>query len=191
MKRLKRTWTPLQKRQVATRQRWCCARCNNLLDHCFEVDHVHALFTGGSNDLSNAKALCACCHRLKTIEDLQAHREEKMRLSLVSRWRAQLGIFFVPSQNGGMVPLSLLSRVVGWDEAETMGRARALGLCVVPRCTFPPALWGRILKTSETVVCDAVVGVEIRRETIKAHQPRVSPAGQSLENAIERFRFCR
>jgi HNH endonuclease len=58
------------KRIVAAAQKWRCATCRQLLDAHFETDHDDALALGGSNRRSNLRALCPCCHRAKTHEDM-------------------------------------------------------------------------------------------------------------------------
>ena len=52
---------------VAARQRYRCQACDELLDHCFEVDHVDEVADGGDQlDDQNMQALCPGCHRKKT-----------------------------------------------------------------------------------------------------------------------------
>lgn len=57
------------KRTVAAQQNWKCGICTILLPACFEVDHIKALFQGGTNDLSNLMALCRNCHGDKTFRE--------------------------------------------------------------------------------------------------------------------------
>jgi 5-methylcytosine-specific restriction endonuclease McrA len=52
---------------VAARQQYRCQACDQLLDHCFEVDHVDEIADGGDQlDDQNLQALCPGCHRKKT-----------------------------------------------------------------------------------------------------------------------------
>jgi hypothetical protein len=67
--REKRNVTGLMKKKVAADQQWKCGHCKATLDATFEVDHVKALFNGGSNDMSNLVALCPNCHRKKTVAE--------------------------------------------------------------------------------------------------------------------------
>ena len=78
MKR-RRTWTADQKRIVASRGCWRCAICDNLLNAAFEIDHIIALENGGSDDIqTNAQALCANCHAIKSQKE-RMDRVEKAR----------------------------------------------------------------------------------------------------------------
>ena len=75
----RRNWTADQKRIVAAQNDWRCAICNNLLNAAFEIDHITALENGGTDDIaSNAQALCANCHALKTQKE-RVERIEKAR----------------------------------------------------------------------------------------------------------------
>jgi hypothetical protein len=67
--REKRNVTGLMKKKVAADQGWKCGHCKATLDATFEVDHIKALFNGGTNDPSNLVALCPNCHRKKTVEE--------------------------------------------------------------------------------------------------------------------------
>jgi len=61
--------TQLLKKKVAANQAWKCGHCHSILDASFEVDHIVALFNGGSNTESNLIALCRNCHGKKTVEE--------------------------------------------------------------------------------------------------------------------------
>ena len=65
----KRKVTQLQKKVVASKQKWNCGHCKKTLDASFEVDHIVPLYKGGTNDSSNLMALCRNCHGMKTIRD--------------------------------------------------------------------------------------------------------------------------
>ena len=67
--REKRNVSALQKKKVAARQEWKCGMCKSLLDETYEVDHIVALFNGGSNDESNLVGLCPHCHRKKSVDE--------------------------------------------------------------------------------------------------------------------------
>ena len=56
-------FTPLVSKQIAARQQFRCAICNRLFDdQLWDLDHIVPLFRGGSNELSNIRALCRACH---------------------------------------------------------------------------------------------------------------------------------
>jgi len=61
--------SPLLKKQIAANQKWQCGHCKEILDASYEVDHIKALFNGGSNAESNLVALCRNCHGKKTVHE--------------------------------------------------------------------------------------------------------------------------
>lgn len=63
----KRSVSETKKKYVASRQGWKCQDCNNQLDATFEVDHLVELQHGGTNHVSNLRALCRNCHGKKTM----------------------------------------------------------------------------------------------------------------------------
>lgn len=66
-KKQKRNVSESKKKFIASNQKWKCAHCQNLLDNTYEVDHVTALYKGGTNELNNLEALCRNCHGKKTF----------------------------------------------------------------------------------------------------------------------------
>jgi hypothetical protein len=64
--KIKRSVSETKKKYVASRQKWYCGHCKNLLNHTFEIDHIISLNNGGSNHVDNLVALCPACHREKT-----------------------------------------------------------------------------------------------------------------------------
>jgi hypothetical protein len=70
----KRNVTGLMKKKIAASQEWKCGNCKSLLDETYEVDHIKALFQGGTNEPENLVALCPNCHRHKTVEE-RLHQE--------------------------------------------------------------------------------------------------------------------
>lgn len=64
-----RNVTGLMKKKVAANQKWQCGHCKSILDASYEVDHILALFKGGTNDESNLIALCRNCHGNKTVNE--------------------------------------------------------------------------------------------------------------------------
>jgi len=61
--------SPLLKKQIAAKQEWRCGHCQSILDASYEVDHILALFRGGTNTADNLVALCRNCHGKKTVEE--------------------------------------------------------------------------------------------------------------------------
>ena len=66
----KRRVSEAMKKKVAHSQEYRCAGCGHLLPPCYEVDHTTPLWRGGSNDISNLRALCRNCHGCKTQDDI-------------------------------------------------------------------------------------------------------------------------
>jgi 5-methylcytosine-specific restriction endonuclease McrA len=67
--KIKRKVTATEKKIVAARQKWICNNCGQILDATYEIDHIRALWKGGSNDINNLQALCRNCHGNKTMMD--------------------------------------------------------------------------------------------------------------------------
>lgn len=59
----------LLKKKIAANQEWRCGHCKSILDASYEVDHIVALFRGGSNTEDNLVALCRNCHGKKTVNE--------------------------------------------------------------------------------------------------------------------------
>lgn len=64
-----RNVSQLQKKKVAASQEWRCGHCRSILDASYEVDHIVALYKGGTNDENNLIALCRNCHGKKTVNE--------------------------------------------------------------------------------------------------------------------------
>jgi 5-methylcytosine-specific restriction endonuclease McrA len=60
--RSKRLLSESLKKIVAAEQKWTCAHCLQLLPWTYEVDHIKALYLGGTNERENLQALCPNCH---------------------------------------------------------------------------------------------------------------------------------
>ena len=69
--------TNLTKKKVASSQSWKCKSCSNILDECFEIDHIICIKDGGNNEESNLQALCPNCHRKKTNTDITTKKTAK------------------------------------------------------------------------------------------------------------------
>lgn len=82
----KRRWNSSEKRTVAHRQAWRCARCATLLPATYEVDHVHPLHRGGADCLeTNAEALCNSCHSRKTLDERLVMERERTEAILKAK----------------------------------------------------------------------------------------------------------
>ena len=68
-RKVKRSVSESKKKYIASNQKWQCAHCHNLLDNTYEVDHIIALYRGGTNELNNLEALCRNCHGKKTFKE--------------------------------------------------------------------------------------------------------------------------
>ena len=66
-KKTKRAVSETKKKYVASRQKWRCGNCSQMLEATFEVDHKVELQNGGTNHVDNLWALCPNCHREKGI----------------------------------------------------------------------------------------------------------------------------
>jgi hypothetical protein len=65
-KSTKRSVSETKKKYVASQQNWACGHCKSQLNAWFEVDHIHSLESGGTNEVTNLVALCRDCHGRKT-----------------------------------------------------------------------------------------------------------------------------
>ena len=81
----KRVWGSSEARLVAHAQAWKCACCGSPLDAAYELDHETALGNGGSNELSNAQALCSPCHGTKTHRELIGWRDARREAILAAK----------------------------------------------------------------------------------------------------------
>ncbi len=50
--------SPITRRLVASRQRYRCSICKNLLPPDWELDHIRPLWKGGNNGIANMQAVC-------------------------------------------------------------------------------------------------------------------------------------
>lgn len=62
-----RSVSETKKKYVASRQKWRCGKCGQMLEATFEVDHKVELQNGGTNHVDNLWALCPNCHREKGL----------------------------------------------------------------------------------------------------------------------------
>ena len=64
----KRNVSSQQKKQICFDQNYICLKCDKRVIS-LEIDHIIALYRGGSNTLTNLQGLCAGCHAKKTIRE--------------------------------------------------------------------------------------------------------------------------
>jgi hypothetical protein len=139
------------KKIVAAEQKWTCALCTHLLPAQFEVDHVTALYLGGTNERANLQALCPNCHRSKTVEEELAYQARNEQARSLDVWGAQLNLYFETQTAehagaGAGAPLPLVTHVLtyfcGWPDNTVAVRLATLGHVADCNCTlFPTALW--------------------------------------------------
>lgn len=149
----KRNVSESLKKIVAADQKWTCAMCQNLLPSTFEVDHIKALYLGGTNDRDNLQALCANCHRRKTVEEELEHRERKLAEKRLEVFRSQLNLYFesiVSTETDIAVagaPFPLVKHVMhefcGWPLENVESRLADLGhaLCTDTVAVYPSLVW--------------------------------------------------
>jgi hypothetical protein len=72
---------------LAANQKWRCGSCHKLLEATYQIDHRQPMCAGGKNSIENLWVLCASCHALKTLAELQSHtsygKVKKQNISLV------------------------------------------------------------------------------------------------------------
>jgi len=82
------------KKTVAASQEWKCKHCSNILDQCYEIDHIICVKDGGTNDETNLQALCPNCHRKKTSKDIQkpklAEKSSLKKVELPPWWNSRI-----------------------------------------------------------------------------------------------------
>ena len=54
-----------------------------MLPATYEIDHIIALYLGGTNERDNLQAACANCHRAKTVDE-KLRYEEQLRVRLAT-----------------------------------------------------------------------------------------------------------
>ena len=92
---LSRTWGACESRIVGARQGWKCEACGEMLPAMYHLDHVVALWKGGSNDIeTNAQALCVPCHTTKSLDEERERQDQlwEARRAAIETARAGLGL---------------------------------------------------------------------------------------------------
>ena len=116
-----RTWTATHARIVGARQGWRCLLCNDTLDSTYELDHVIEHADGGSDDISNAQALCQSCHAKKT-QSWRMQRVEAIRAAKAQDVQPEQKLTLPPV--GGDDTAFLTSRFLKYAFLPTPGRRR-------------------------------------------------------------------
>ena len=146
--RSKRQVSESLKKVIAASQKWACAHCQQLLPATYEVDHIKALYLGGTNERDNLQALCPNCHRAKGVEEDLAYRAQKVQEQRLDVFRTQINLYFEPAEHGGAgAPLPLVKHVLtefcGWPADEVEPRLASLGHVTddAGLALFPAAMW--------------------------------------------------
>ena len=75
----KRKLTDADKKRIASKQKWKCNKCEKLLPTRYHIDHKKRFSGGGSDKESNLQALCGTCHDIKTEEERNIIRQDKIK----------------------------------------------------------------------------------------------------------------
>lgn len=130
------------KKSVGASQQWRCAECRHFLPVKFNIHHTLAIVRGGTNERSNLKALCPCCHSVRTTEDVTAYRQEVEDAREIHRLHEQLLERF-KRVDGATVPLWIVAHVMatfGWAPEVVEARVIACGYRVCSG-TLLETLW--------------------------------------------------
>lgn len=180
----KRNVSEAAKKRVAALQRWNCAACCELLDATFEVDHVVALWRGGSNDASNLQALCPRCHREKTFVERTNHQTEILQNKQKLKKCNDVLMCFDSEQSGSRTPMCLVVHILktemNWQEPYAECKkfiSNEFGWTVMKNVLFPRMFWVPVFVSLGVPYClpedkdDAVCGVAIRVRTVPENLP--------------------
>lgn len=66
---MNRTLKESDKKQVAFNQKWCCAKCKEMLPSTYQIDHIIPHSISFDDNLTNLEALCPNCHSKKTQKE--------------------------------------------------------------------------------------------------------------------------
>jgi hypothetical protein len=205
--RLKRNVGDSLKKIVAAEQKWTCAHCQQLLPSTFEVDHIKALYLGGTNDRENLQALCPNCHRRKTVEEELAYRAQKVQDQRLEVYRTQINLYFEKADPdtsdaatpGAPFPLvkHVLTDFCGWPSAEVEPRLASLGHVAdgAGSALFPAAIWRAVwtaagVPSPHPTRCATVHTLRLRssatavfRSEMEAKRLRAAKAARSRQTA--------
>ncbi len=95
-KKRKRKLTSADKKRIAAKQGWKCAKCKKLLPTRYHLDHIKPLSEGGSDKESNRQVLCPNCHSDKTEEERARRKAKKIRESERKEKEPLGGLFGAP-----------------------------------------------------------------------------------------------
>jgi hypothetical protein len=92
--------TEARKRQLAYKQGYQCAQCQDLLSSTWCSDHIQPLHQGGSNHFDNFQILCPNCHALKTQHEMVVLAEkQKEKRTGRSRYFDPISVDFLGNQS--------------------------------------------------------------------------------------------
>jgi 5-methylcytosine-specific restriction protein A len=166
----KRNVSESVKKLVAHRQKWHCARCQQMLPATFECDHIVALYNGGSNDESNLQCLCANCHREKTVEErLQTDKKERLQ-----KQTFEFFLYF-KRDDGCVLPLGfvihVLMKKLGVYAREAEDIIESLNLkrteTLQRSCSNKDAIFD-VFDYTPLDEDTMVIGIDIRREAVES-----------------------
>lgn len=80
MNKNRRKWTDLQKRRIACKQDYKCAKCKNKLTEAWHCDHVVPLRDGSNDFIDNIEILCPNCHQIKSNTENQIYNDEQWEI---------------------------------------------------------------------------------------------------------------
>ena len=118
----KRSVSEATKKVVAARGKWRCYECDRLLASTYQIDHTLPLWEGGTNTMSNLRALCVSCHAAKTqLEGIRRAQKlkEKIDAALLQKKRDEREDYVVVRNNERVLQCQtcLKTRPIteGWD----------------------------------------------------------------------------
>lgn len=77
-----------QRNMIAWDQDWKCANCCEKLHFTYEIDHKIALADGGADIIQNMQALCAECHRTKSLGETSTRANTTMSVAPMNARRS-------------------------------------------------------------------------------------------------------
>ena len=92
----KRLLSSADKKRIAARQKYRCAKCHTTFGTVYHVDHITRFSDGGSDRDSNLQALCPNCHSEKT--ENERHRIKQKKITAHEKKQDNSSIF------GGISP---------------------------------------------------------------------------------------
>ena len=69
LKSERHTFSDEERRNIYDNSNKLCAICNEKLQRKYELDHIKALASGGTNNIKNIQLLCKSCHKEKSLRE--------------------------------------------------------------------------------------------------------------------------